>query len=420
MRAWLLVPLALWLTISQAQEGSLEPEAKPQVGGEIERDDLLALRDVFINIGDYNGALSPAQDILNRSIQVFGEDDPRIVPDLNALARIQLELGEYALAESNYLTSISILESQSKKFPPELVEPYHGLGKAYLGSGNYGAAVTVLDQARHVSRRNEGLFNLDQIDILDDQTIALISLGDTIGAEALQRDRLNFAVKTLGEGNPEVVPYHYDLAAYYSNSRMKARARDQYQQALDIVVASGAEDDPALLPTLRAILALNLGARDTGKEALQIRSILDKNPPIDSLEHALSLTSLGDWHLTRLKARDEAFQYYRAAYSTASAEEQDSIFGQPMMLDFVAPLNLNRRKKRDTMSIGDISLELVVTAEGTVEDAQVVAAQPAGIADSAFLDQIAKTNFRPRFIDGVPVPTPRVRTHHRFWYFVEK
>ena len=425
MRPLPTIVLALLLNVVEAQNvpETAPPDsssAEPEIGAEIERADLVALRDVFIDIGDYSGALTPAQDIVEQAIEEFGNDDPRIVPDLNALAEIQVQIGEYELAEENYLTSISILESQSKKFPPQLVEPYHGLGKAYLGAGNYGAAVTVLDQARHISRRNAGLFNLDQIDILDDQTVALISVGDTSGAQALQRDRLHFAEKTFGRDSPEVVPYHYDLAAYYVSSRMKGRAREQYQKALEIVAATGEENDPATLPTLRAILALNMGTRDTGKEAHKIRSILDNNPPDDSLEQALSLTSLGDWHLARLAARDEAFQYYRAAHSAASATERDSIFGQPVMLDFVAPLNLNRRKKQRQVSIGDISLEMAVTADGSTEDVKVVTANPAGVADSSFLEQMSKTNFRPRFVKGQPVATARVRTHHRFWYFTEK
>jgi tetratricopeptide (TPR) repeat protein len=426
MRSLPTLLLILLLNVTAADETiepliSATPVAELQVGADIQRTELITLRDVFIDIGDYSGALSPAEEILEQTKQEFGDDDPRIVPDLNALAEIQLELGEYRLAEGNYLRSISILESQTKKFSLGLIEPYHGLGKAYIGAGDYGAAVTVLDQARYISRRNFGLFNLDQVDILDDQTIALISLGDTLGAQALQRDRLNYAVRTHGKGNPEVLPYHYDLAAYYSRSRMKNRAWEQYQQALAIESITGKEDDPALLPTLRAILALNMGTRDTGKEALQIRAILDNNPPQNSLEKALSLTSLGDWHLARLAARDEAFRYYRAAYSAASPEEQEFIFAAPTMVDFVAPIGKfrGRKNKQKRFSIGDITLELRVTAEGTAEDVVVVSANPSGVAEPVFLERMGKTNFRPRFDNGEPIATPRVRIHHRFWYFAE-
>jgi len=385
------------------------------------RDDLVRLRDVFVDIGDYNGALGPAQQVVEQTSEEVGDMDPRLAPDLTALAEIQRQIGEYALAEETYLRVIGILESQSNKFAPELIAPYHGLGKTFLATANYSAAMTVLDQARHVSRRNLGLFNIDQIAIIDDQTTALLGLRDVPAASELQRDRLDLAIKTFGENSPEVVPYHYYLADYYASSRLKNRAHDEYQRAVEVLSATSGEYSADLLPPLMAIMALNRGDRDTGVEAVHVRAILDNSEDLDPALRAAALASLGDWHLVRLDNTEDAFSYYRAAYATAAKEQRDRLFGVPKLLDFVAPMNkISPRKAIGLRSgIGTIRLQFTVEADGTTSGAEVLEVSPPDSVEEDYLSRLSAARFRPRFIDGEPVATAQTRMNHHFWYFAK-
>jgi len=419
--------LGLCLTAAGANDAVVETD-NPQPLAASEDDegllqaDLIELRDVFVKIGDFNGALGPAEQVVARTSQQVGDSDPDLVPALNVLAKIQREIGEYALAEETYLRSIGILEGRSNKFPPQLIEPYHGLGKTFLATQKYSAAMTVFDQARHVSRRNLGLFNIDQIAIIDDQTAALLGLGDVPAAGELQRDRLHLAIRTFGENNPEVAPYHYQLAAYYASSRLKNRAREEYQRALEVLSADSGENSTELLPPLTAIIALNMGNRDTGVEAVRIRSILDSNDDIPAIQRAQALASLGDWHLVRLNNVEDAFSYYRAAYATAPADERASLFSAPVMLNFIPPMiHISQRKARDLRTgFGTISLEFTVNRDGTTSEARVVTITPPDSVEADYLERLSAARFRPRFIDGEPASTQRTRMNHRFWYFAKK
>jgi tetratricopeptide (TPR) repeat protein len=421
-----LLLLGLCLASAGADEANLEPPTQEplspvDVGEKVTRGALMDLRDIFVRIGDFTGALGPAQQIVQQTIQEVGETDPRLVADLNVLAEIQREIGQYALAQETYLRSIDILENQNNKFPPELVEPYHGLGKNFLATESYAAAMTAFDQARHVSRRNLGLFNIEQIDILDDQTAALLGLGDVPAAGELQRERIGLAIRAFGESSVEVVPYHYHLADYYASSRMKTRARDEYQRAADVLSAAAGEYATDLLDPLSAIIALNMGDNDTGVEAVRIRTILDNNDNIPAMERAAALTSLGDWHLVRLNNLEDALSYYRAAYAAAPDENRDDIFSVPALLDFVPPMiYISQRKARKLRNgVGTISLEFTVNPDGTTSEARVVTVEPPDSVEADYLEGIAAARFRPRFVDGAPVATERTRMNHQFWYFIK-
>lgn len=423
-----LLLLGLFLSSAGADETSAPPPSEDEesisttnIGDEVNRAALTTLRDVFLNIGDFNGALGPAQQLVEATSQQVGEDDPRLVPHLNVLAEILLEIGDYPLAEEAYLRSIGILEGHSNKFPPELVEPYHGLGKTFLATQRPAAAMTALDQARHVSRRNFGLFNLEQLAIIDDQTSALLGLGDVPAAAELQRTLLELAIRTHGENNPEIVPYHYRLADYYASSRMKNRARGEYQRAVEVLEGASGEHAADLLPPLSAIIALNMGDRDTGVEAVRIRSILDNNDDIQPMQRAAALVSLGDWHLVRLNNVEDAFSYYRAARAAAPAENREDIFSVPTLLNFVPPMiQLSQRKVRGLRSgVGTISLEFTVEADGTTSEAQVVAVDPPDSVEAEYLERISSARFRPRFVAEQAVATERTRMNHSFWYFVK-
>ena len=53
-----------------------------------------------------------------------------------------------------------------------------------------------------------------------------------------------------------------------------------------------------------------------------------------------------------------------------------------------------------------------------VTNVEIVAATPAGLMEDAYDRRIRETHFRPRLIDGAPLPTSGVRFTHNFRYYV--
>ena len=96
------------------------------------------------------------------------DDTQLTAEELITLGEVQAELDQIDAAEASYLAGIERIIAADGEFSSALIDGYRGLADIYARRGEFAEAVAVLEQARHVSHRNYGLFNLDQAEILDD------------------------------------------------------------------------------------------------------------------------------------------------------------------------------------------------------------------------------------------------------------
>jgi protein TonB len=66
---------------------------------------------------------------------------------------------------------------------------------------------------------------------------------------------------------------------------------------------------------------------------------------------------------------------------------------------------------------GWVTVEVSVDEQGNVIDARVVAAQPSGVFDRAALNAIRRFRYRPRIVDGNPVPQHGI--HYTFQFQIQ-
>jgi protein TonB len=78
----------------------------------------------------------------------------------------------------------------------------------------------------------------------------------------------------------------------------------------------------------------------------------------------------------------------------------------------VAPIYPRRAQSRGLE--GYVIVEFVVTTNGSVKDAKVVKAEPAGIFDQAALDAALKFKYKPRVVDGVAMEVAGVQNKISF------
>src|SRR5690606_14519647 len=102
--------------------------AAAQVGGDDQTVALRGARDAFVAAGDFEAALDPARQVVER-LESIG--DPRLPRDIAQLARIQAELEDFDSAELSYLKAIELVERDEGEFSISLLEPYQGLGRSY-------------------------------------------------------------------------------------------------------------------------------------------------------------------------------------------------------------------------------------------------------------------------------------------------
>jgi tetratricopeptide (TPR) repeat protein len=404
----------------EAAPGDVAPlDASPSVP------QLRNVRDAMIAAQDFGAALKPAEAVVKEE---QGQHDPAYATDLAALARIEAELRNTDAAEANYLEAIELVAKTDGQFSPSLVDIYRGLGRTYIRAARYPEAITTLEQAQNISQRNLGLFNVEQSPLLDDLTTAYLGLGDTVEAQRRQLARLDNAIRRFGADDPRVIPYRYVLANYYERSRLPESAGSQYEEVLKSQEAAHGADDAALLAPLRQLVKIDLLITQTANSEHRDRlaALLEQSQGADPVDRGLSLATLGDW-ATVANDPATARDYYHAAWASLARDANFNVekyFAQPVMIDFIAPLNpVDRGSKSLPYRWAEIALTFEVSADGVPSHVDIVGlpeeAEPTPF-QSQYTRRLRETHFRPRLVAGDPVPTINVRSTHYYRYYVEK
>ncbi|HET7134085.1 MAG TPA: tetratricopeptide repeat protein [Gammaproteobacteria bacterium] len=382
-------------------------------------------RDTLMGIRDFEAALTPAL----RAVETQDETqhDADYAKDLTALGRIQAELARVDPAETNLLKAIEIIQQAEGEFSISLVEPYRGLGRAYIKAARYPQAIAVLEQAQNISQRNLGLFNVEQSGVIDDITTAYLGLGDTMEARRMQISRLDNAVKRFGANDPRVYPFRYELADYYQRSRLTDSAREQYAEVLKSQETQLAPNDPQLMSPLRQLAKIDLLTTqgDTDDAFVRLKTILEQNPDADPVERGLSLVALGDRAIVKGEA-EGARAYYKQAWDTLQAKPDVDVagyFAKPVLLDFIAPLDSVDRgeRSRRPYSWAQIEAHFDLSADGRPYNVSLAPHEgPPTPIESRFTRRLRETHFRPRLVNGEPVATDNVQFTHLIRYYVSK
>lgn len=337
--------------------------------------------------------------------------------------RLELERAQLEDAQASYLEGISQLTAELGPDSPALIEPYTELARIYILNDQPLEAITVLETARDVSHRNYGLFNLEQVPLLDEIALAHLRLGNTVEAQNLQRERLNVAVRRFGDDDPRTIPYRNHLASYYDRSRMRLLAREEHEAVLEIQREAFGESDGRLLIPLGQLTAIDIRLGNSRSARGQLMRVLESSTNATPFQRASALAVLGDWEFVRSR-EESALDYYREAYG-ALRNEQPSLAGEffssPKFIDFVPPANpVDWRSNPGSYGWGFIELQFDVSARGKAVNIVVNRSSPPMAMDALYARRLAESRFRPRLAEGEPAPTASVSYRHDFRYPVNE
>ncbi len=382
-------------------------------------DGLRRARDSLMSASDFEAALEPAQIVI-RELQEADED---ATADRVMLAIILAELERFDDAEIEFLDLVEVLQDEEGLWSETLITPLHLLGRSYIRARRFPEAVTVLTQARDVSRRSEGLFNVEtQIGVIDDLTNAQLGLGDTVAARELQLERLETAQRQFGVEDPQVIPYHYHLADYYENSRLRQSAREQYEAALEIAELSG--DTAQILTALSNVVRQDLQLGISLRSRIETLQELVTTTQGGGDEAALGIAHavLGDAALVEEDAERAAAHYAQAWQNLDAAAGADPAvyFQNPVAIRFIPPLTgVDVGARSLPWAWGTIVLEFDVSANGRVEEVTNVQSEPAELIDEAYVERLDAAWFRPALVAAEPTEARGVVLTHYFRFYVD-
>ncbi len=283
--------------------------------------------------------------------------------------------------------NIENIEAEEGAWGAGLSEQLAGLGKAYQLRGEHDEAIDAFERAIHVNRINNGLYDLSQVNLIEDLLDSLMVTGQWEEVHERQQYLYWIHRRNYGENDPRMLPVIDRLGSWYINdyamnpeNRMVGHLVDAYNlfsQATSIIENQYGDSDLRMIVPLRGLVLSNwflwtfasqnpgiansnmslnndvtyssLDANKArlapylnnnfanGKAALdRMVEIYSENPNSPPGAAATAKIELGDWHML-LKRWRSATELYQEAYSSLAANEEtrsqaEKIFERPVAL----------------------------------------------------------------------------------------
>jgi tetratricopeptide (TPR) repeat protein len=405
----------------------------------------------------YDEALPVAKRVVELS-EASEDRDHELPIAFNNLGATQYQLADYAAAEGSYRTSLELLESTQGISSRRLVVPLAGLGAVYAAQDKHEVAAELFDRALAVSRRADGLFNLQQLPLLVQAADSRYAISDFSGAEREHLYTLKIAEQNFGYGDARTLPALIGLGAFYESLREFIAARNMYMRARDVALKPGVYDPQAVKALLgiarthRLQYTVNPDTLDSQQPArdeatgdmsgMAYRESRVTQPAADrtglkAAQNALdllrstsspppslvteTLIELGDWFQATSRPQISIPYYAEAAEILDAQVEADPLAGHPLkaprMVFYRPPLSASRGL--NTLSgqyvIRKTVFTFVVTETGLPLDITVVSTD----MDEGQLSQskraVGRAIYSPRFAEGHAVSTAGV-TFTSEWY----
>jgi len=419
---------------------------------------------------EYEEALEPATRLVSLTEREAGSNTPLLVDPLINLARLQSVTDQPVEAVANYQRSIELIEENYSENDPRLVRPLTALGEIHNAVGRYEEAIPYLERAQHISRRHDGLYNLDQVEQLEQMAISYHGLEDIRMSVTKQASAYQIYQREFGANSPEVLPAIYNLAEHLSKifstrdsyDRVRLTClierkvtweadekqicpvpgeRDLYRKAVHIVEDNYGSDDIRLVEPLvrlaesyRHKSVVSVGGQyvrqDPRAKAYLNRAlgIIDQNENVDPVLHASALVALGDWYLRFSPVWEKGIQYYDLAWRILTPDgsrtaESDQFFKDPHLVYMPAIRPAVRRQNGQFASIGQLGSGYVlirydVDPEGWAHNVEVLETEPDDYRkqQNYVARAVRLARFRPTYKEGQRDWAHDQRLRHDFFY----
>jgi len=423
-RTWLLA----WLVggafasgaFSQTGAVATEPAAQPPgVAGAAQSDaaapDLVPAEPV--------DPIATGEQLLKSNIAQYGGRSLQVAEAHLDLANAQREAKDFDKAAENYLAAVEAYRAVDGPFTPLAIGPLTSLGDNYHEAKDDTNAVASYSEARTVSRREYGLHNTQQIELLDRMSRSLLDLNQLSEAEAQQVEALRLVQRANPPGSDEVLEAIYKYARWLGDRLYFQLERDQYARALRVIRQVYGDDN---VRQVRPLLGIGNTYREErnpasmGISALEdALKLLQAQPERDPVATAMALRDIGDWSVAFGKTGYSGTEYQQAWQVLGSAPNGDELRRQWFTgANYVLYEPISSRglsTDPDALS-GHVTVSFDVDRAGNTDNVALVESEPLGLKDEAVLRHIRRSRFRPVLDNGAVVVGKSLAIQVKFRY----
>jgi len=380
-----------------------------------------------------------AERLVKLTEEQYGADEMQLVNPLTNLATIHYKLGNYPAAIENYQRTLRILQAKSTIADKAQIRPLHGLGISFMGANDPQSAVVALKRAADLSRNNDGLFNIGQVEFIDPLIEAYAATGHWAEADKESQYAMRVEEAAYGRASVKLMDRFDKLARWYENDRRYTTERSIYERALAVLQKNAPPNDLRKVGPLRGIArsfrleafygvegadtgntfnAGNNGApvfadgtqQRRGESALAAAiDVIDSNQPVDQNLRGQVLTDLGDWYLTSNATR-RAYDAYAEAWKALGQAGDTKLLETPRVLAYRPSISSVDRSQLDPeqAQVKTVELHFTVDRDGRLDD---VTSPTTDVPESIVRNSVTsmkRSRFAPRIENGAAVPTSDV------------
>jgi hypothetical protein len=372
----------------------------------------------------HNEAADASKLYINALLQDPNHDPKEWGLALGRLGEAQRYAGEFDAAIENYNLAVDVIESETNRLDPLLIEPLLGLSRTLEDSGNYRVAIASYQRLLHVQQVNQGLHSLEQGKALNELSEVYFRLGNFQRANALQHSYVSIYNNNFPGDNLLQLPALYSRADMQYKTGHMIDAQLSYRRIIAMIERADGRQSLYLLPAIYRIndLLQNNRIKDGIDGSYVARRYLrravyiaEKRDGASNLERADSRIAMGDYLSVRTDDRRAALRNYVVAWQQLNvddtlSEECDARFGKPTLLNDL-PAHTTPAMRRLMMLSqtalddlpGRLAVRYDVDAEGRTRNIELIEGDPLGYWDSIVVDHVDGFIFRPAVIAGEPV-----------------
>lgn len=387
----------------------------------------------------YPEALPLAERLVALTEEQYGAEDLALTKPLANLATVHYKLGNFPAAIENYQRCLRILQAKSTIADKDQIGPLHGLGVSFLGAKNPDSAVVALKRAADLSRNNNGLFNIGQVEFIDALVEAYAATGRFVEADKESVYAMRVEEAAYGRSSIKLLGRLDKLARWYEFDRRFTTERAIYERALNILAKAAPPNDLRRVAPLRGIgrayrleafygveggdsgasfnaasngaPVFNEGAQQRrGESALTAAlAVVDASSPADQLLRGEVLADLGDWYLVAGSPR-RAYDAYAEAWKALQQVDATRVLEAPRVLAYRPSISSVDRSQLDPAEaiLKTVELHFRVDRDGRVDNVTSPTTDvPETIVKNSILS-MRRTRYAPRIENGLAVPTEDV------------
>ena len=383
-----------------------------------------------------------------------GEGARLIEPDL---IRARIDAGEAEDVLTLTTEIIAEIEENRTRYDETLVQPLLLFGDANRKLGQYIEAVEAYGRARQISRLNNGLHSIEQVEAVHREAETYFEIGHL--GDANENYELIFSIysQQYEAFSPELLPTIFMLADWYTVIYNVFAARGLYEYAIKIVEKHLERTSPENIRALQGLAKTyrlerfrplsSLGQIDSGVPELYWpdekpfkyhAKVNDFEAGEDALVELVKIEferqgstaesiasaklTLADWFILFDK-NERAVVIYQDIFATfedaPNSEFMTREFADAVPLFF--PLTTSPDPQPKGLEAHPVTAEVGFTIEidetGRVNQVQLDLAEPQSEHVEDFTKTLKNAIYRPRFVDNEPVPRESVSVHHFYVFF---